>query len=202
MNNATNKKSENVNSVERLSGLRKHSEEINKIVIESLQGALLKLIGKLPYERITVTELCKKAGVSRMAFYGNFASKDDIFKRIVSDLQTEMLVSIGSPFRQTLTLEWYVKLFNFVKDKSGILQPIFSAGYQDKYLKLVNSIVLRHKDMQPDETYLRLLWSGGIVNSVVYWLVNGMTETPEQMAQYCDHCFANFNQKKFIGDLL
>ena len=202
MSNATNKKSENVNSVERLSGLRKHSEEINKIVIESLQGALLKLIGKLPYERITITELCKKAGVSRMAFYGNFASKDDIFKRIVSDLQTEMLASIGSPFRQTLTIEWYVSLFNFVQEKSGVLQPIFSAGYQDKYLELVNSIVLRHKDMQPNETYLRLLWSGGIVNSVVYWLVNGMNETPEQIAQYCDQCFANFNQKKFIGELL
>ena len=200
MRNVTNKKSENVNCDERLAGLRKHSEEINKLVVESLQGALLQLIGKLPYERITVTELCRKAGVSRMAFYGNFSSKDDIFKRIVSDLQTEMLARIGSPFRQTLTLDWYVSLFDFVQEKSNILQPIFSAGYQDKYLALVNSIVLRHKDLQPNETYQRLLWSGGVVNSVVYWLVNGMTETPEQMAQYCDHCFANFNQKNFIGD--
>ena len=202
MSKVTSNKSESVNSAERLAGLRKHSEEINKLVVESLQGALLQLIGKLPYERITITDLCKKAGVSRMAFYGNFSCKDDIFKRIVSDLQTEMLASIGSPFRQTLTFDWYVSLFNFVKEKSGILQPIFSAGYQDKYLELVNSIVLRHRDMQPYETYLRLLWSGGIVNSVVYWLVNGMMETPEQMAQYCDNCFANFNQKKFIGDLL
>ena len=204
MSHVANKRSENVNSVERLAGLRKHSEEINKLVVESLQGALLQLIGKLPYERITVTELCKKAGVSRMAFYGNFSCKDDIFKRIVSDLQTEMLVRIGSPFRQTLSLDWYISLFLFVKEKSNILQPIFRAGYQDKYLKLVNSIVLRHKDLQPNETYLRLLWSGGVVNSVVYWLVNGMTETPEQMAQYCQLCFANFNQKKFIedGDLL
>lgn len=201
MTNVTNKSNENVNSVDRLAGLKKHSEEINKIVVESLQGALLQLIGKMPYERITVTELCKKAGVSRMAFYGNFSCKDDIFKRIVSDLQTEMLVRIGSPFRQTLTLDWYVSLFVFVQEKSNILQPIFSAGYQDKYLQLVNSIVLRHKHLQPYETYLRLLWSGGVVNSVVYWLVGGMTETPEQMARYCEQCFANFNQKNFIGDL-
>lgn len=202
MANDLSKQSESVNNEERLSGLRKHSEEINKLVVESLQGALLQLIGRVPYDRITVTELCRKAGVSRMAFYGNFSCKDDIFKRIVSDLQTEMLSRIGSPFRQTLTLEWYVSLFVFVKEKSGILQPIFSAGYQDKYLELVNSIVLRHKDLQPIETYLRLLWSGGVVNSVVYWLVNGMAETPEQMADYCHQCFANFNQNNFIGDLL
>ena len=202
MIDAINKKKENTNNAERLAGLRKHSEEINRLVVESLQGALLQLIGKLPYERITVTELCKKAGVSRMAFYGNFNCMDDIFKRIVSDLQTEMLARIGSPFRQILSLDWYVSLFKFVQEKSDILQPIFSAGYQDKYLELVNSIVLRHKDLQPNETYLRLLWSGGVVNSVVYWLVNDMAETPEQMAQYCHRCFANFNQKKFIGDSL
>ena len=202
MTDISNKKSENSRNEERLSGLRKHSEELNKLVVESLQGALLQLIGKLPYERITVTELCKKAGVSRMAFYGNFRCKDDIFKRIVSDLQAEMLLRIGSPFRQTLTPEWSVSLFNFVQEKYRILQPIFIAGYQDRYLELVNSIVLRHKDMQPNETYLRLLWSGGVVNSVVYWLVNGMTETPEQMAQYCQNCFANFYQTNFIGDLL
>ena len=201
MTNTKNKKNDSV-STERLSGLRRHSEEINKLVVESLQGALLQLIVRRPYEQITITELCKKAGVSRMAFYGNFTCKDDIFKRIVSDLQTEMLARIGSPFRQTLTLDWYVSLFEFVKEKANVLQPIFKAGYQDKYLELVNSIVLRHKDLQPNETYLRLLWSGGVVNSVVYWLVGGMTETPKQMAQYCQNCFANFNQKNFIGDLL
>ena len=202
MSNANNKKKKTVRSEDRLVGLRKHSEEINKLVVESLQGALLQLIGRVAYERITVTELCKKAGVSRMAFYGNFTCKDDIFKRIVSDLQTEMLARIGSPFRQTLTQSWYVSLFEYVQEKSNVLQPIFSAGYQDKYLEMVNSIVLRHKDMQPNETYLRLLWSGGIVNSVVYWLLNGMAETPKQMAEYCQRCFANFNQRNFIGDLL
>ena len=200
MTSETSNKSVNTTG-DRLSGLRKHSEEINQLVVESLQGALLQLIGKVPYERITITELCKKAGVSRMAFYGNFSCKDDIFKRIVSDLQTEMLSRIGSPFRQPLSLDWYISLFDFVKDKSHILQPIFSAGYQDKYLKLVNSIVLRHKDMQPYETYMRLLWSGGLVNSVVYWLLNDMKETSVQMAQHCQRCFAHFNQANFIGDV-
>lgn len=200
MSNNTDKKKKNVINEDRLAGLRRHSEEINGIVIESLQGALLQLICKKPYESITVTELCKKAGVSRMAFYGNFASKDDIFSKIVSDIQIEMLSRIGSPFRQSISLNWYVKMFEFVKEKAHILRPIFSAGYQDKYLEFVDAIVLRHKDMQQEETYLRLIWSGGIVNSVVYWLVNDLTETPQQMAEYCHQCFAGFNQKKFIGD--
>lgn len=187
-------------SEERLVGLRKHSEELNKVVIESLQGALLQLVAKKPYDSITVTELCKKAGVSRMAFYGNFASKDDIIKKIVYDLQTELFNRIGSPFRQEITYDWYLAMFRFTEEKSDVLKSIFCAGYQGKYLELVNSIILRHKDMKSEDSYLRLLWSGGIVNAVVYWLTNNMAETPEQMASYCDKCFASFYQHQYIGD--
>ena len=45
----------------RLTGLKKHAEEINAIVKESLQGALIALMRQKTYERITVTELCAKA---------------------------------------------------------------------------------------------------------------------------------------------
>ena len=200
MSDVPNNKKKSVNSNERLSGLRKHSEELNRLVIESLQGALLQLVAKKAYDSITVTELCKKAGVSRMAFYGNFDSKDDIIKKIVYDLQNELLTRIGSPFRHEVTYNWYLEMFRFTAEKSDVLKSIFCAGYQGKYLDLVNSVILRHKDMQPEESYLRLLWSGGIVNAVVYWLSNDMAESPEQMATFCDKCFVSFYQKSFIGD--
>lgn len=185
---------------ERLSGLRKHSEELNKLVIESLQGALLQLVMKKPYDSITITELCRKAGVSRMAFYGNFDSKDDIIKKIVYDLQNELFARIGSPFRQEVTYQWYVEMFRYIAEKVDVLKAFFCAGYQGKYLELVNSVILRHKDMQPHDSYQRLLWSGGIVNAVVYWLQSDMEETPEQMASYCSTCFVSFCQERFWED--
>ena len=196
----TNKNTRRGSEDERLSGLRRHSEELNRVVVESLQGALLQLITKKSYESITVTELCKKAGVSRMAFYGNFASKDEIIKKILYDLQSELFARIGSPFRQAVTYGWYLDLFNYTAEKADVLKSIFCAGYQGKYLELVNSMILRHKDMQPQDSYQRLLWSGGIVNAVVYWLSNDMAETPEQMASFCVKCFATFYQKSYIGD--
>lgn len=190
----------NAASDERLSGLRRHSEELNRVVVESLQYALLQLVAKKSYDSITVTELCRKAGVSRMAFYGNFDSKDDIIQKIVYDLQNELFLRIGSPFRQEVTYEWYLAMFRFTAEKSEILKSIFCTGFQGKYLELVNSMILRHKDMQTEESYQRLLWSGGIVNAVVYWLSGDMTETPEQMATFCNKCFATFYQERYIGD--
>lgn len=193
MINKTDKLKQSVINEDQVAGLRRHSENVNKIVVESLKEALLQLIGKKNFESITVTELCQKAGVSRMAFYGNFESKDDIFTKIVADMQSEMLERIGSPFRQELTLNWYIKMFQFVREKSNLLKPIFGAGFQDKYLAILNDIVLTYKDHHSNEPYLKLLWNGGIVNAVVYWLNNGLAETPEDMAQYCYKCFGNLN---------
>ena len=53
-------------------GLKKHTDEVNKVIIDSLIEALLLLMKEYQYEDISITMLCKKAGVSRMAFYGNF----------------------------------------------------------------------------------------------------------------------------------
>ena len=188
-----------VNNEERLAGLRRHSEEVNKLVVESLQGALLQLIGKKPYDSITITELCRKAGVSRMAFYGNFQSKDDIFNRIVVDLHHEMISVVGSPFRRAFTDSWYGEMFRFVAGKSDILKPIFAAGYSDKYLRLVNSMVRRIPNLADEDKYLALLWSGGIINATVHWITGGCKETPEQMARYCSMCFADFIPTRLLS---
>lgn len=192
MSHEADKNSGNVIFDDRFFGLRKHSEQLNKLVVESLQGALLQLIVKKPYDKITVTELCKKAGVSRMAFYGNFDSKEEIFKRIVFDLHEEMLCRIGSPFRQKVTLNWYISLFNFIAEKSYVLKPIFGAGFQDKYLDYVNEIFLRN-NVQNEETYPRLLWSGGIVNVIVRWLESDMRESSDEVAEICYNYFANLH---------
>lgn len=181
-----------VTSDDRFSGLRRHSEEVNKLAVESLQGALLLLIVKKPYERITITELCRKAGVSRMAFYGNFQSKDDIFFQIITDIHSELIAKVGSPFRQTFSERWYVEMFRFALEKSNILQPIFAAGYSDKYLKFVNSMVMNRSTFSDEEKYIALLWVGAIINATVQWLTSGTKETPEQMASYCVKCLANF----------
>ena len=182
----------------RLVGLKKHSEELNKVVKESLEGALFKLITIKSYDDITIIELCKKAGVSRTSFYANYATKDEILKSIVVELQKELGERIGSPFRQSISLEWYKGLFSLVKERADILKPIFGAGFQNKYLELVNGVILRHSNMQDGEIYLRLLWSGGIVNAVVYWLANDMVEPIDEIAAICNQHLISFNEKTCI----
>lgn len=135
-----------------------------------------------------------------MAFYGIFSTKDDILTSIITGLQIEMVDRIGSPFREPITEQWYVGLFRLVKEKADVLKNIFAAGFQSKYLELINEILQRHKNMATEEVYLRLFLCGGIVNAVIYWLSHGLKESPEEMAVISNKFLYNYNESTCIKD--
>lgn len=169
-------------------GLVKYRKETNLIVIESLKESLLKLIAEKPYDKITIMELCQKAGVSRMGFYGNFKTKHDIIKKIVLDINLELVERIGSPFRNSTNSDWYYNVMLFVKEKSPeLLLLLFDAGFFYEYLDMMNKIVLRDSDLPSELKYKRIVWSGGIINAITYWLTTGMKESVEEMTVYLNN---------------
>ena len=48
------------------------------------------------YNSITITALCKKAGVSRMAFYNNYKTLDNVIKSIVNNVNYEIVNTVQS----------------------------------------------------------------------------------------------------------
>lgn len=187
MKNIENKLTKNViNVTSKLSGLKAHSQEINKISKESLITSLILLMKQKPYDKITISELCIKAGVSRTAFYGNFKTKDDLITLYVLNMNTELINKIGSPFRNDTSLDWYINLFQVIKDNSEILILIFKAGFQKKYLEILNSMVLHIPSIPIEKKYQRLIWSGGVENALSYWLLeSSLKESVEDIALYC-----------------
>ena len=165
------------------SGLKKHSEEVNRVIIDSLIEALLLLMKEYQYEDISITMLCKKAGVSRMAFYGNFETKDDILKRIVSMINNMVVDEIGSPFKNNTDKEYYKKLFTIIDENRETLNLLFKAGFQYFYLERLNEIVI-HEESSNEVVLQRLTWNGAIVNTVFYWLNNNNLSIDE-IALYC-----------------
>ena len=60
----------------------------NKTALQSQQqiaGAMMALIREKPYTQISISELCKTAGISRQTFYSLFTSRENV---IVFTLQT------------------------------------------------------------------------------------------------------------------
>lgn len=67
-------------SPESLKNLYKSNKEANQLTKESIETAMLFLLEKKDIKQISVSELVKKAGVSRNAFYRNYKSKEEILE--------------------------------------------------------------------------------------------------------------------------
>ncbi|OLF47980.1 TetR family transcriptional regulator [Streptococcus cuniculi] len=63
-----------------LKNLAQSNKEINQLTRESIETALLFLLEKKDMRQISISELVKKAGVSRNAFYRNYKSKEEILE--------------------------------------------------------------------------------------------------------------------------
>lgn len=63
-----------------LKNLYESNKEANQLTKESIETALLFLLEKKDIKQISVSELVRKAGVSRNAFYRNYKSKEEILE--------------------------------------------------------------------------------------------------------------------------
>lgn len=170
---------------DRYSALRQHSRESNALTRECIKSAMQELAGERSLQEISITALCKKAGVSRMAFYRNYSIIEDVFYEIASDLNHEVSVTIGSPFRTSTDRNWYVKIFSMIAAHKQTMQLMIQQQFQFEWMRAVNGFAVHDGISSTEQIYQRLMWSGGFENTINQWLNTGMKETPEQMAEYC-----------------
>ena len=75
--------------------------------------ALLSLLEKKEYKDISITEICKKAGVTRMSFYRNFESREDILFKKVRNVTDSFLKESAISYKNDTASEYFLKLFQF-----------------------------------------------------------------------------------------
>ncbi len=169
----------------RTTGLKNHNQNLNRVIRESLQHALILIMNKKAFASITITELCRKAGVSRMAFYGNYRSKEELLKRIVLESVERLLEKIGSPFRESTDISWYEQMFDCIKEDEFYLKTIFNAGFKHEYLSIMNELVLHNPTVTTENKYLRIIWSGGMANVIIQWIEDGAAVPTKEIAKFC-----------------
>lgn len=166
-------------------GLRRHSKESNEFTRECLKRAMTQLASETDYKEISVTKLCERAGVSRMAFYRNYQITNDVIYEIANEMNTRIIDAVGSPFRRTTDREWYVKTFQLIADHKEEMQLMFQENFQAQWMKIVNGFAVHDESFSQEKKFQRIMWSGGFENAVAHWLNTGLVATPEELADYC-----------------
>jgi len=149
--------------------LKRNNEESNYVTRESIQDALYLLMEKSNYEDITITQIIKKSGVSRSAFYRNYKSKEDIIKDILTDLFRRIESEIDS-----IEINW-TSGFNYFYENKKSLNLITKAHLEYLFLDKINEQLTYDNST---DNYIQAMNHGIAYNVLLYWIKCGMTESP------------------------
>ena len=149
--------------------MKKNYQE-KMIVQEWMLNALLDLMRKTPYEKITISQIAEKAGVPRMTYYRNYKAKEDVLKRY-SEYLTEELAHIFRKSKHKNDRESLRAQVDFFLQHKKYLQVLVQCHKEYIILDTIN----RNIDSMGFETKEAIViryCAGGIYNILFSWLRN------------------------------
>lgn len=148
--------------------------------------ALFKLIANIEYDKISVTDIVKKAGVGRATFYRYFKCKEDIIIYYLEHNQKDFIFNQRFfPRCKEDHLKVVKNVFSKFKENKEPFKLIRKAHLEYLYLDFLNSQFAKTFNVDyPDKNcYLPYLYSGMLFNVSMKWLDNDCQDTVETLAQ-------------------
>ena len=150
----------------------------------TLENAFLTLMEKLPYDQITITQICEEAGISRRVFYHLFGNKQDALYGLID----HRIMDIES-FRTDIS-NMALRFFLYWKEQKPLLDAIRENNLWSILLeRMIGSILLEDYDVwrwlqaeDPENRQDILVFNiSGCMALVFSWHDSGYQKSPEQM---------------------
>lgn len=153
---------------------RESMERIEKVFIELLQMKELS--------QISVSDICKRAGLNRTTFYANYT---DIYG-LADTIRDKLEVAVSDLYKDEITQGFnsndYLKLLRHIKENQIFYQTYFKLGYDNKYKIIVYDTDLAQTHFQNKFIeYHMEFFKAGITQIIKLWLKNSCKESPEDI---------------------
>ena len=149
-------------------------DRIEKVFIELLQTKEL--------DEISVSDICKRAGLNRTTFYANYTDIYGLADAIRDKLENEVSDLYREEVTQGFNSNDYLKLFRHIKDNQIFYKTYFKLGYDNNYKIFRYDTALAHKHFQNKFIeYHMEFFKVGITQIIKIWLNGGCKESPEDM---------------------
>ncbi|HAX72260.1 MAG TPA: TetR/AcrR family transcriptional regulator [Firmicutes bacterium] len=160
----------------------------NAITKESMFTALMRLMQEKSFSQISITEISQKAGVSRMSYYRNYQSKEDIITTYLDELFDQFISEVerNPHFNQHFGLTLF---FLSCKQNELLIKNIIAhdlTALISERLNLYLTFLLKHLyendgDHAIINPYLTEYLCGGLCKVAMVWVKNGMQESADEM---------------------
>ena len=161
---------------------RNNNVELNNITKESISTAVLLLMETKPYSKITITDICKKAGVARNAFYRNYPKKDAIMRYYLFKITEDYRKSLRVNRTHITAYEMFYNLLVHMKNHRKLIHSLLTADLS--YL-LIDTIFIAFRDCfhGTDFHYKEAHFAGSFYTVCIHWLYNDSARSAEEVAK-------------------
>ena len=162
-----------------------NNAEQKRFFQQCLYDALMKLMQEQKFDNISVGELCKVAGVSRMTYYRSYNNKEDIllqhldecFAVYLADLPAQDFYSVALSFFQF----WQGQERDFL---IAVVRSGMSAQLMDKFYAYLDQIIPQMVPSEEVQPFVKSFLAGGLYKMLMDWMKTGAQTAPEKMAAF------------------
>lgn len=147
-----------------------------------IEKVFFELLQTRDLDKISVSAICKKAGLNRTTFYANYTDIYDLADTIREKLESNMKTLYAEEITQRFNSNDYLKLFQHIKENPTLYQTYFKLGYDENYMILTYDSALAQTHFQDAFIeYHIAFFKAGITRIIKMWLQNGCKESPEDL---------------------
>ena len=163
--------------------LRLNNQKSNELTRECIDTAMIYLMSEKPYESISISELTKRAGVSRTAFYRNYASKDDVLKEIGKSVIESLSAQLSKVKSADDVHGALVVFFTKIKEQHAYVELLVKADVSMNLLFPSSHVLEYVVRTTSQKDHYRLIAVDSALNGLVReWIANGYDLSPEELA--------------------
>ena len=159
------------------------NNEANRITRESICTAFLEIIMTKDFDDISISEIVRRAGVSRQSFYRNYGSKEDIVLEIERVFHTELTRKMKDPAYYKNPRLWFLEFFSTLRKNKAAATILYKADLFETTIKKIPLWIESDMPALATDLHYSIIGSMGAVNAIAKaWLNDGMKESDEEMA--------------------
>lgn len=152
--------------------LKEHKTSKNRFTRMIIGEAIIELMKKKKFEKLNISEIAKKAGVSRMTYYNYFETKEDVLNDYLGEIIIEYINECNQHPEIGLMLEYKHILFSlmFFDKYASFFLTLANAGLYSIIINATNDFMLMHMNYDYDGSVYELYcYAGALLNMFIKW---------------------------------
>lgn len=159
-----------------------------------LQEGLLRILEAKTLEKISVTELCREAGINRATFYNHYGSPKDLLADIENRITHELEDMLGTPQTLDELSDQLEAVCTYLKEHAHLVGVLFKCHADQDLADAFNNLnkhLQRKKGgntsipgLDAESTHLvATFFYTGCYHMIREWLIWDIQKTPKEIAQ-------------------